>query len=95
VTVQNGDQRSSPAPPAPAGVPRRGPTILQRAVTCLKSHPGQAFCASCLSSVLGLQTSAGHNVMPKLEGHAVFSVRHDECSRCGRRRLVASTKPSS
>jgi hypothetical protein len=73
---------------------RRGPTILQRAVTYLKTHPGQAFCASCLSAVLELQPSAGHNVMPKLEGHAIFAVRHDPCSRCGRRRLVASTRPS-
>ncbi|MBI2219112.1 MAG: hypothetical protein HYU51_17640 [Candidatus Rokubacteria bacterium] len=89
---QNGQDPTGSAPRPPGQHPRRGPTILQRAVTCLKTHPGQAFCASCLSSLLGLQPSAGHNVMPKLEGYGIVSVRHDACSRCGRRRLVASTK---
>lgn len=83
-------------PPQSGGAGRRrSPTIFQRAVVYLKTHPGQALCAKCLSAVLGLSTSAGHNVMPRLEGHSVFLVHHAACSRCGRRRLTVSTKPAT
>lgn len=71
----------------------RQPTILQRAMTYLKTHPGQGLCAACLGELLSIRASAAHNVMPRLEGQGIFAVRHDACSRCGRNRLVASTRP--
>jgi hypothetical protein len=70
----------------------RPPTILERAMMFLKTHPGTSFCAGCLAEVLGIRGTAAHTVMPKLEGQQIFRVRHGACSRCGRNRLVAVTK---
>jgi hypothetical protein len=54
----------------------------------LGQHPGSAFCAHCIAAKL----FPGKNIdvaMRHLEGDGIYR-RHDQCSACGKPRLVAS-----
>lgn len=77
----------------PDAVAAPKPTNLQRTAGYLRAHAGRALCAKCLSAFVGVRYSAAQNVILRLEGDDVFSVRHDECSHCRHRRLVVSARP--
>ena len=49
---------------------------------CLKSHPGHAFCDSCLATKLGLRAREVHHARIGLAGSQEFAQESGFCSVC-------------
>jgi hypothetical protein len=78
--------------PGVKSAPRRR-AIQEAILRFLKEHPGQTFCADCISRRL----FAGKDIdvaMRHLEGNGVHR-HHSQCVSCGKARLVASVPLSA